>query len=309
MAIEQILADIRSDRKKRVFIDTDTYNEMDDQFALVYAFDQSESFDILGIGAAGFATDRSGDVFANGMNLSYNEICTVLEKCHLTGKYPVFKGAEKSITENNLQPVDNPASREIIRLAHSADDTLYILGLGVTTNITSAILMDPSIASKICVISLMTHTASYGNLWEFNYKMDIRSGQMLLNSGVNLVLMPACGLDHEGLGTMWLRMYRSDLDTIKGDSDACKFFRDELPAKFEQNCTRNGEWGRIMWDIAAPGILVHPERFDVELLPAPIITDAELLAFDCTRHKIIYMHRIINPDAFIKETMEIIEKF
>ena len=35
--IQRILADIRSPRKKKVIVDTDAYNEMDDQFSILFA--------------------------------------------------------------------------------------------------------------------------------------------------------------------------------------------------------------------------------------------------------------------------------
>ncbi|MBS5726136.1 MAG: hypothetical protein KHW59_10245, partial [Clostridiales bacterium] len=34
MTIEQILADIKSGRRKKVILDTDAYNEIDDQYAI-----------------------------------------------------------------------------------------------------------------------------------------------------------------------------------------------------------------------------------------------------------------------------------
>ena len=34
MTLQEILADIKSPRKKKVILDTDTFNEVDDQFAV-----------------------------------------------------------------------------------------------------------------------------------------------------------------------------------------------------------------------------------------------------------------------------------
>ena len=36
ISVEEILSDIRSDRTKKVILDTDTFNEIDDQYALAY---------------------------------------------------------------------------------------------------------------------------------------------------------------------------------------------------------------------------------------------------------------------------------
>ncbi len=308
MTIEQVYADICSYRKKRVFIDSDTYNEMDDQYAIAYALGHTDDYEVLGIGAAGFGNNQK--LFKFGTTLSYNEINNVLDKCHLTEKYPVFMGAETTVTWNGGKAVDNPASREIIRLAHESDEILYVMTLGCATNITSAILLDPTIKDKICVIALFTHTESYGNLSEFNYQMDKTAAKTLLNSGVNMVLMPACGLDHEGLGTMWIRMYRSDIDKLNNGSDACEYLGYTLPHRFRAYNEDAQSWGHIMWDIAAPGFLVHPEKYEVSIIPAPVITNSDKISFaNQNRHKIIYMYRINDPHTLIDETMECILGF
>ena len=58
MTPEQILADIRTDRVKKVIVDTDTFNEMDDQYAVAYAV-ASPKMDVLAINAAPFHNGRS----------------------------------------------------------------------------------------------------------------------------------------------------------------------------------------------------------------------------------------------------------
>ncbi len=45
--------------KARIVLDTDTYNEMDDQFALCYAFLSKEKIQLEAVYAAPFYNDRS----------------------------------------------------------------------------------------------------------------------------------------------------------------------------------------------------------------------------------------------------------
>lgn len=65
--------------KVRMVLDTDTYNEIDDQFALVYALLSPERVQCEAVYAAPFHNDRSSGP-ADGMEKSYAEICRVLER-------------------------------------------------------------------------------------------------------------------------------------------------------------------------------------------------------------------------------------
>ena len=59
-------------------LDTDTYNEIDDQFALVYALLSPESIELRGVTAAPFFNSRSTSA-GDGMEKSYQEIVRIVE--------------------------------------------------------------------------------------------------------------------------------------------------------------------------------------------------------------------------------------
>src|SRR3712207_2962700 len=65
--------------KVRMVLDTDTYNEIDDQFALVYALLSQDRLDVEAIYAAPFHNERSSGP-EDGMLRSYDEILRVLER-------------------------------------------------------------------------------------------------------------------------------------------------------------------------------------------------------------------------------------
>ena len=69
--IRAILADIKYGGVKKIILDTDTYNEIDDQFALAWAV-LSDKIDLLSVNAAPFLNNRSTSP-ADGMEKSYNE--------------------------------------------------------------------------------------------------------------------------------------------------------------------------------------------------------------------------------------------
>ena len=66
----------------RVVLDTDTYNEIDDQFALVQMLLSKDRFDVEAIYAAPFFNARA-DSPAHGMELSYQEILRLLERLNV----------------------------------------------------------------------------------------------------------------------------------------------------------------------------------------------------------------------------------
>jgi len=300
MTLEQILEDIHSDRKKKVIFDSDTYNEMDDQYALAYTLG-CKKMEVLGVSAALFHNQRSTSP-RDGMEKSYEEIGRVMKITNTVGRCPVLRGCPTRISdEPDFGPVDSPASRFIIQTAKESDEIIYVMATGAITNVASAILMDPSIKEKICVLWIGGMCLECEDPNEFNLWGDYRAGQILMNSGVPLVMLPTSG-DY-GHGTQMLTVRKEDFQILTGDSEVCVFFRDVLPAEFDEETYAYTEvWERVIWDVAAPGVLSIPEAFRFSIRPAPIFADNNRYAFDSTRHKIIYMEevnpRMVFPDMF-----------
>ena len=67
--------------KIRMVLDTDTYNEIDDQFAVAYAMCSPEKLTVEAIYAAPFLNERSTGP-GDGMVKSYEEILRLLERLH-----------------------------------------------------------------------------------------------------------------------------------------------------------------------------------------------------------------------------------
>ncbi|MBP3375008.1 MAG: nucleoside hydrolase [Bacteroidaceae bacterium] len=293
---ETVLKHLHNGKKKKVIIDSDTYNEMDDQYAIAYALG-NPNLEILSVNAAPFHNNRSTD-FGDGMKKSYDEIVRVLRICGKDGACPIWEGSKKRIGDKSeIEPAESPAADNIIKLAKRAKEPIYILCLGAATNVASAILMEPSIKDKIVVVWLGTNFADAGHQGEFNLVQDYRAGQVLLNSGVQLILLPASGKDNKG--TQVLSVDQEEVKAIKENTEAGRFFRKELPREFKQT---SGNWWHILWDIAAPGLISRPDAFELEVIPSPVLTEDRQLVEDHTRHKIIRMNRVdpkaIRSDAF-----------
>ena len=80
-----------SGRVLDMVLDTDTYNEVDDQFALCYALCSPERLNVQAVYAAPFFNDRSNGP-EQGMERSYDEIVRLLGKLGRSPEGLAFKG-------------------------------------------------------------------------------------------------------------------------------------------------------------------------------------------------------------------------
>lgn len=190
-------------KKIHVVIDSDTYNEVDDQFAISYAMLSPEKIQMEAIYAAPFSSDffarlmqtdgvaipMTGNL-KEGLELSYQEILKLLG---LLGredfKDRVFRGSERYMTVKD-QPVDSDAARDLVKRVHECEDVLYVIAIGEITNVASAILMDPEIIKKMVVVWLSGQPLYWPHAIEFNLGQDVLASQVILDSGVPLVLVP-----------------------------------------------------------------------------------------------------------------------
>ena len=102
--------------KVDVVIDTDTYNEIDDQFAVAYLIKSDEKLNLKAIYAAPFHNEKSTGP-ADGMEKSYQEIMnilTLLEREDL--KSNVFRGST-SYMSSETEPVISDAAKDLVKTA------------------------------------------------------------------------------------------------------------------------------------------------------------------------------------------------
>ena len=110
--------------KVDMVLDTDTYNEVDDQFALSYALLSPEKLNVQAIYAAPFYNDRS-DGPKDGMEKSCGEILRLLDRLGVDPEGRVFRGSESYLPDGRT-PVDSPAARDLVARAMALpdDDTM-----------------------------------------------------------------------------------------------------------------------------------------------------------------------------------------
>lgn len=237
-----------------VVLDTDTANEIDDQYAIAYLLRSGEKLRTQAIYAAPF--NKYDIPPSEGMELSYQEILHVLD---LMGEnVPTLRGSD-GFLPNEQTPIKSPAAEDLVARAknYSPERPLYVVAIGAITNIASAILLDPQIVNKIVVVWLGGNAFHFHVQNEFNLRQDIAAARVVFGSGVPLVLLPCQGvvsaftiskpeIEHWLLHKNPLADYLASI-TIK-HVESYK----NLPAA----------WSKVLWDVTAVAWLLNDgERF------------------------------------------------
>jgi len=255
-------------------LDTDTYNEIDDQFALMYALRSVERLNLQAVYAAPFLNDRSTDP-EDGMLKSYAEILRVLEKMdHEASEGFVFRGSDRFLCNNHV-PCENEAVRDLIKRAENAENTLYVVAIGAATNVASAILTSPDIIRKISVVWLGGHAHYWPHTKEFNLAQDVVAARVLFDSGVPLIQVP-CHPVASHLITTIAELERH----IDGKSPIGSYLTDIV----RNYSSDHYAWSKVIWDISAVAYLVNPAWVPTHIVHSPVLTDQVTWSFDCNRH-------------------------
>lgn len=264
-----------------IVLDTDTYNEVDDQFALAYCMLSPERLRVGAVYAAPFFNSRSTGP-EQGMELSYAEIVRLFSKMNLHSDGLVFKGSRNYLKDEET-PVDSPAARDLVEraMAREDDDPLYVVAIGAITNVASALLVEPNIASKIVIVWLGGHTLGYVNTREFNLMQDIPAARVVFDSGVPLMLIPCLGVASHLLTTVPELTH-----CIGGKNQLC----DALLGLFSAYEQDHFAWGKEIWDISAVAYLINADWVPSALEHSPLLTDDCHWASDSTRHFIRVAH-------------------
>ncbi|MDF2938558.1 MAG: inosine/uridine-preferring nucleoside hydrolase [Paenibacillaceae bacterium] len=259
----------------RIVLDTDTYNEIDDQFAVVYALLSPEQIKVEALYAAPFFNHMSTGP-ADGMELSYEELHRLLGRMGHSSEGFVFRGSRGYLPDAHT-PVESEAARDLVRRAKasSVEDPLYVVAIGAITNVASAILMEPAIVERIVVVWLGGHARHWPVQDEFNQVQDVPAARIVFDCGVPLVQIPCYGVA-SGLNTTTSEMERY----VKG----CGAIGDFLMERFYGFREEHFAFSKIMWDMTAIAYLVDPDLIPTHLVHSPVLTDQLTLSVNEGRH-------------------------
>jgi inosine-uridine preferring nucleoside hydrolase len=261
--------------RPRMVLDTDTYNEIDDQFALVHSLLSPDRVDLQAIYAAPFENARSRGP-EDGMEKSYDEIQRILG--HFPGPHPpVFRGARQWLTPG-VDPAPHAAAADLVGRALSRGaPPLYVVAIGAPTNVVTALMLEPKIARSIVVVWLGGHALHWPTAREFNLRQDLVASRFLLDSGVPLVLVP-CGDVADHLSTT-----RAEVERYVRPGGRIGDF---LAQRYAEHVPDQPGTSKVIWDMAATGWVQEPSWATTRLVPSPLLTSEMTWSHDHSRHLI-----------------------
>lgn len=282
-------------RRVRAVLDTDTYNEIDDQFAIVQMLLSPEHIDLQAIYAAPFHNRRS-DGPGHGMELSYDEILRLLDRMGRKPEGLVHRGVTEYVGAAK-KPVPAAAVDDLIARARAGtpEDPLYVVAIGAISNVASALLAAPDIIDRVVVVWLGGHALEWPDTREFNLKQDVGGAQVLFDCGVPVVLLPCMGV---------VSHLHSTVPEIERHVEPQGEIGRFLAQRYKEYTDNHVGWSKEIWDMAPVAWLIDPDWCPSVLIPTPILTEIPTWSRDASRPLMRYVHRVrrdpILRDFFVK---------
>jgi inosine-uridine nucleoside N-ribohydrolase len=234
------------------------------------------------------------------MEKSYEEILRLLKMLKKPADGFVFRGSTEYLKDVS-KPVNSEAVQDLIQKAKksSPEDPLYVVAIGCITNVASAILIEPEIIKNIVVVWLGGNSLDWPAQREFNLVQDVLAGQVVLNSGVPLVITPCMQVvSHFHTTLPELKYY------LEGKNELCDFLYRTVEGYNEKKLEA---WSKEIWDVVAVAWLIHPSWVHTELVHSPILTDQVTYSVDRSRH-FIRMARFLDRDAIFRDLFSKLSK-
>ncbi len=284
-------------RPVRMVLDTDTYNEIDDQFAVVYALISPE-LDVQAVYAAPFHNSRSSGP-GEGMEKSYEEILRILGKLDHPDEGFAFRGSTHYITDLK-NPECSPAALDLIARAKksSPEDPLYVAAVGAITNVANAILIDPSIIKNIVIVWLGGNGHQWPHQREFNFRQDLNASRVIFDCGAPFVQLPCTPVVTHFTTTV------PEMERYVGGRGA---IGDYLLEIFKDYRKDHFGWSKVLWDMTAVAWLVNSNWLPSNLVHSPIVTDSYTFSFNQSRHLIRAVY-FLQRDPIFRDFFTKLEK-
>lgn len=283
-----------------VVLDTDCFNEIDDQFALAYLLRSGDRARVVAISAAPFLNKKVATP-GEGMEKSYQEIQKVLELA-LPGKEkpPVWRGSMAFLPDENT-PVDSEAARKLVSLAmtYTPEKPLYVVAIGAVVNVASALLLEPAIKDRMVLVWLGGQARHYRDNLEFNLRQDVASGRVVFSSGVPMVQLPCRGVVSQFATT------RYELEHwLLGKTPLSDYLASNAIAHCEA-LAPGKPWSKPLWDVTAVAWLCNDgERFMLQRLEDTVLPGYDhQYGHTPLGHKMQYVY-YINRDALFEDLVE-----
>ena len=279
-----------------VILDTDTYNEIADQFALAYLVRSEEKLNVVGLTAAPFFNENSTSP-ADGMERSYQEILHLLD---LLGREDLkeitFRGSDRYLPDEQT-PVSSDAARFLAETSrtYTSEHPLYIVAIGAITNVASALLMEPSTKENCVVVWLGGHALGYGAA-EFNMMQDIAAARVVMLSGIPFVQLPCRGVVDTFHSTAPELNY-----WLAGKNALCDYLVQHT-CEAAESYAAGKPWSRVIWDVTTIGWLLNDnDRFMTSCILHAPVPEYDLRYAEDKKAPLIRYVDHINRDALMED--------
>ena len=280
-----------------IVLDTDAYNEVDDQFAIAYALLAPERLNVEAIYAAPFTNSRAATP-AEGMERSYEEIQRVLDAldppAERFDRGRTYRGAEAYLPAEG-PPRSNPAARDLARRGLAERErSLFVVALGAPTNVAAALLLEPRLIDRVTVVWLGAQPYSAPQAGDFNTRQDVRASQLMFDSGVALINVPGFNVsEHLRTSVHELEVY------MKGRSPIGDYLFNNVYEYYLRRRKRpDYPWSKVIWDIAAIALLLDEDWVPSRVTHSPILTGGLTWRRDASRHPVRAATDVIRDPVF-----------
>lgn len=233
-------------------IDTDTFNEIDDQFAISYMLLSKHRINTKAIYAAPFFNSHSTSP-EDGMLKSYDEIIKLLHLLKMEDFCcNVYKGSTDYLKNENT-PIISDAAKHLVSLAknYSPDFPLYVISIGAITNIASALIIDPSIAENIVIVWLGGHSFEMQDTKEFNMRQDFAAARVVMGSAAPFVQLPC-----EGVVSAF-SISGPELERWLYNTTPIADYLARNTVREAESYAKGKPWSRVIWDVTAVAWLMN----------------------------------------------------
>lgn len=288
-----------------IVLDTDAFNEVDDQFAISYMLKSPKKFNVKGICAAPFLNTRSSSAL-DGMEKSYNEILKLLELMEMPNLSEIVYKGSSNFLKDEQTPEQSDAAEFLANLAndYTPEKPLYIVSIGAITNVASAMLKNPKMRENTVIIFLGGRARGTVNpACEFNMKQDIAAARVVFSSGVPLIQIAGKGVTDRLLTT------KPELEYwLRGKNKLCDYLCENVIEEAEAHKTGKA-WSRVIWDTVAIAWFFNENGKWLEeiIIPAHIPEYDLTYSFDAARHKMKYIEWV-ERDAIFTHLFETLAK-
>lgn len=275
-----------------VVLDTDTFNEIDDQYAVAYMLRSDDKLTTKAIYAAPFFNSHSTSP-EDGMERSYEEVLKIVSLCGRDDlKSNIFKGS-RTYLPNEETPVDSPAANDLAKRAmeYTKENPLYVVAIGAITNVASALLINPEIAERIVIVWLGGHAAHIpAPVKEFNMVQDIAAARVIFGCGAPVVQLPCAGVvDAFTVSKPELEYWLVDKNPL-----ADYLARNTIREVEDNPNYKERVWTRVIWDVTAVAWLLNDnDRFMLSTIEHSAIPEYDKeYAHSSKRHFMRYVCHI-----------------